>query len=140
MTYLLDTNILSELRKPEARRNKGLTDWLSKVQSDDLFLSVLVVGEVRKGIERVRAGDPKQARALEEWLAQVEVFYSDRILPITTPIATRWGRAQVGRNYPVIDGLMAATADEHNLQLVTRNTQDLAGWPALHPLLNPWKM
>lgn len=138
MNYLLDTNILSELRKPEARRNAGLVTWLSNVRSDELYLSVLVIGEIHKGIEQVRGADPAQARALDAWLARIETFYADRIVPITTAIAVRWGRAQATRNYPVIDALMAATADEHSLQLVSRNVQDLAGWPAIHPHLNPF--
>lgn len=138
MRYLLDTNILSELRKPEGRRNPGLVKWLSKVRSEELYLSVLAIGEIRKGIERVRGPDPEQARALDAWLARMETFYADRIVPITTAIAGRWGRAQATRNYPVIDGLMAATADEQGLQLVSRNVQDLAEWPAVHPHLDPF--
>lgn len=138
MSYLLDTNILSELRKPAPRRNAGLVRWLSEVHSDELYLSVLVIAEIRKGTEQVRGADPQQAGALDAWLTQIETFYADRIVPVTTPIAVRWGRAQAKRNYPVIDGLMAATADEHSMQLVSRNIQDLAEWPAVHPHLNPF--
>lgn len=138
MSYLLDTNILSELRKPETRRNAGVVAWLSQVRSGELYLSVLVIGEIRKGIERVRGPDPGQAQALDAWLGQIETLYTDRIMPITTAIAARWGRAQAARTYPVIDGLMAATADEHGLQLVSRNTRDLAGWPAIRAPLNPF--
>lgn len=139
MSFLLDTNILSELRKPEARRDSGLRAWFDGVASEDLFLSVLAIGEIRKGIERVRAPDPKQARALDTWLGQIEAFYADRILPVTATVAMRWGHAQARRNYPVIDALMAATADEHDMQLVTRNVADLPQWPAVHPHLNPFK-
>lgn len=138
MTYLLDTNVLSELRKPTARRNAGLTAWFSRARPDDLYLSVLVVGEVRKGIERVRASDAAQALALDTWLGQVETHYAERIIPVTTAVAARWGRAQTTRNFPVIDALMAATADEHGLRLVSRNIDDLAGWPSVHPPLNPF--
>lgn len=138
MTYLLDTNVLSELRKPAARRNAGLAAWFSRASQDELYLSVLVVGEVRKGIERVRASDAAQALALDTWLGQVETHYAERIIPVTTAVAARWGRAQTTRNFPVIDALMAATADEHGLCLVSRNVDDLAGWPSVHPPLNPF--
>lgn len=93
MSYLLDTTILSELRKPAARRNEGLVRWLSEVRSDELYLSVLVIGEIRKGIEQVRGPYPQQAGALDAWLTQIETFYADRIVPVTTPIAVRWGGA-----------------------------------------------
>lgn len=138
MNHLLDTNILSELRKPEERRDPGVMRWFESVRSDQLYLSVLVIGEIRKGIERVRGPDPRQAGALESWLSRVEGHYSGRILPITTEIAARWGRAQAQHNFPVIDALLAATADEHKLQLVSRNVQDLSLWPALQPHLNPF--
>lgn len=138
MNYLLDTNILSELRKPDVRRNAGLMAWLESVDSSALHLSVLVVGEIRKGIERVRSPDPAQAEALDTWLRRIEAAYADRILPVTAVVARRWGRSQGARSYPVIDALLAATADEHELQLVTRNTADLVGWPGVHPPLNPF--
>jgi len=138
VNYLLDTNILSELRKSETRRNPGLVRWISDVQSEQLYLSVLVVGEIRKGIEQVRGPDPKQALALETWLGKVESFYAERILPITIAVAERWGRAQAIHNFSVIDGLLAATADEHGLQFVSRNIQDLELWPSVHPFLNPF--
>jgi predicted nucleic acid-binding protein len=138
VSYLLDTNILSELRKAEERRDKGLMAWFGSVSSEQLYLSVLVLGEIRKGIERIRSPDPGQARALDRWLVRVQTLYADRLLPVTAAIAARWGAAQATRNYPVVDALMAATADEHDLRLVTRNVQDLDGWPAIHAHLNPF--
>jgi predicted nucleic acid-binding protein len=138
VSYLLDTNILRELRKPEPKRNAGLNVWLSAVKQDELYLSVLVVGEIRKGIEQLRGRDPDQALALNTWLGRIESFYADRILPITLAIAQRWGQSQAARNYPVIDSLVAATADEHELCLVSRNLADLQGWPAVRPPLNPF--
>ena len=138
MSYLLDTNILSELRKPEAKRNAGLSVWISAVKADELYLSVLVVGEIRKGIEQLRTRDLDQSLALNTWLGRIETFYADRILPISLAIAQRWGQSQGARNYPVIDGLLAATADEHELCLVSRNLSDLKGWPAVRPPLNPF--
>jgi toxin FitB len=138
VSYLLDTNVLSELRKPESKRNPGLTAWMSSVKADELFLSVLVVGEICKGIEQLRARDPDQAIVLHAWLERIETFYADRILPITLDIAMRWGRSQTSRNYPVIDGLLAATADAHELSFVSRNLGDLKGWPSVKPLINPF--
>ncbi|MFT4045225.1 MAG: type II toxin-antitoxin system VapC family toxin [Solimonas sp.] len=138
MSYLLDTNVLGELRKPPARRDAGVTAWWRDVRAEDLFLSVLTVGEIRKRIERVRPDDPAQADALDRWLVQVETFYADRILPVTEAIAVRWGRVQAQHNYPVIDALIAATADEHGLCFVSRNVADLSGWPSFQPPLNPF--
>lgn len=138
MKYLVDTNILSELRKPAERRNAGVADWFRRADPASLFLSVLVVGEIRKGIETKRATDTAQALALDNWLDQMLRRYADRILPIDFHTAQLWGRAQSIRPFPVIDGLLAATAQTHGLQLVTRNTDDLRGWPASDLLLNPF--
>jgi predicted nucleic acid-binding protein len=138
VSYLLDTNVLSELRKPKERRNAGLTIWISAVKPEELHLSVLVVGEIRKGIEQLRGRDPEQSLALDTWLGRIEAFYADRILPVTLPIAQRWARAQAVRNYPVIDALLAATADEHDLCMVSRNLADLQGWPFARAALNPF--
>jgi toxin FitB len=138
VSYLLGTNVLSELRKPEAKRNPGLTSWMSSVKPDELFLSVLVVGEICKGIEQLRARDPGQALVLGAWLERIETFYADRILPITLDITMRWGRSQAVRNYPVIDSLLAATADAYELSFVSRNLGDLKGWSSVRPFVNPF--
>lgn len=133
MSYLLDTNVVSEVRK--ASGSPAVKRWIATVDPADLFLSVLVVGEVRRGIERLRRRDPTQAALYEAWLRTLAVDYADRLLPITAAVAEEWGRLNVPDPVPVIDGLMAATARVHGLTLVTRNTADLAraGVPLLDP-------
>lgn len=138
MNFLIDTNIISELRKPADRRNQGVEQWFRQADPDTLFLSVLVVGEIRKGIEVKRVSDPAQAVALESWLGRIVDGYSDRILSIDFDAAQLWGRAQSIRPFPVIDGLLAATAQARDMVLVTRNVNDLAGWPASNLLMNPF--
>ena len=122
MAYLLDTCILSELRKP--RCDPGVAAWMAGIQPDEAFLSVLTLGEIRRGIELHRAKDPKAAGALERWLLGLETHYAERILPITAAIADRWGRLGLHQPLPVSDGLIAATGLEHKLTVVTRNDAD----------------
>ena len=122
MAYLLDTCVISELRKPLG--NRGVAAWMAGIQPDEAFLSVLTLGEIRHGIELHRAKDPKAAGALERWLLGLEAHYAERILPITAPIADRWGRIAISQPLPVSDGLIAATGLEHKLTVVTRNTAD----------------
>jgi len=124
MAYLIDTCVLSELRKPKG--HPGVAAWLAGIRPDEAFLSVLTLGEIRRSIEVRRAKDPVAARALERWLLGLESHYGDRILPITPAIADRWGRLSATRPLPVTDGLIAATALEHKFTVVTRNTADLA--------------
>jgi len=123
--YLLDTNVLSELRKG-SRANPQALSWFQSVDESNLFINVLVMGEIRAGIERVRPSDPNQSQALERWLNGFEAAYTDRILPITTAIAGRWARISAIDRPPIMDGLMAATALENELILATRNAQDVA--------------
>jgi predicted nucleic acid-binding protein len=118
--YLLDTNIISELRKRQ-RANANVLAWFQTIDDDELHVSVLLLGEVRTGIERIRSSDPAQAQVLERWLKGLEGTYIDRVLPVTAAIADRWGRLSASDPPPVVDCLMAATAMEHNLTLVTRN-------------------
>jgi toxin FitB len=134
VSYLLDTNILSELRKG-ARANAGVRSWFAAVDNDDLFLSVLVIGEVRQGIEGKRRSDPISANHLERWLTVIVEDYEGRILPVDEPVADLWGRLNVPDRLPPIDGLLAATALVHDLTLVTRDTRDIAstGVPTLNP-------
>lgn len=140
MRYLLDTNVISELRKGADRCDAHVRRWFEHAASGaDLYLSVLVLGELRQGIERIRDRDRAQAQALEGWLNRTEGAYGPRILPITVEIAQRYGRAQARKAFPVIDALMAATADEHGLQLVTRDLGDLEGWPFAHIPVNPFE-
>ena len=120
MAYLLDTCVLSELRKPKA--HPRVIAWLGKLQPEEAFLSVMTLGEFRRGIEMRRAKDQVAARSLERWLLGLEAHYADRILPITAAIADRWGRLSPNQPLPLTDGLIAATALEHKLTVVTRDT------------------
>ena len=136
--YLLDTNVVSELRKRD-RCDENVAAWYTSISDDDLFLSVLTLGEIRKGIELVRDRDPRQAEVLENWLRYVEQNYEGRILSIDADIADAWGRMYHIRNIPVTDGLLAATAKVHNLTLITRNIQHVQGLGAgsLNPFSEP---
>jgi predicted nucleic acid-binding protein len=123
MTYLLDTNVLSETRRREP--DAGVTQWISGTPADRLYLSVLTLGEIEQGIARVRGrADQQQATALEGWLRDVKLGFADRILPVTLLVASAWGRQQHVHPLPVIDGLLAATAQAHGMTLVTRNVKD----------------
>lgn len=135
MSFLLDTNIISELRK-QARADQGVRQWFATVDEGSLFLSVLVLGEVRQGVEQKRKRDTKTAAHLEAWLGTLETTFSDRLLPIDARVADTWGRLNALRPLPVVDGLLAATALVHGLTLVTRNTDDFA--QVRVPLLNPF--
>ena len=125
MSWLLDTNIISELRKGE-RGHPGLRAWFAQVNEDSLWTSVLVVGELRRGIESLRRRDVPSALALEHWLAGITGGFADRILPVDQAVAEQWGRLNVPDPVPTVDGLLAATAMVHRLTLVTRNTRDVA--------------
>ncbi len=135
MSYLIDTNVLSELRRkaPDAR----VIDWFSQRPTGTLFLSVLTLGEIRKGVEAL--SDPSRRLALLDWLeTELPAFFVGRILPIDAAVADRWGRmvAQAGRPLPAIDSLLAATALQHGLILVTRNLRDVKGLGV--QVVNPW--
>jgi predicted nucleic acid-binding protein len=134
VTYLLDTNLLSETRK--ARQSAGVAQWIAATPADRLYVSVLTLGEIEQGIARVRnRGDQPQASALERWLADVERGFAGRIIPVTLRIAAEWGRWQVGQPISAIDGLIAATARVHGLVVVTRNIKDFerSGVQLLNP-------
>ena len=110
--------------------------WFRSTHEDELFLSVLVLGEVRSSVERIRAKNPAQTRALERWLLNLENKFADRILPMTVAIADRWGRLSAVDPPSMVDCLIAATAMENDLTLVTRNVQDVERTSV--SLLNPF--
>ncbi|HZX03792.1 type II toxin-antitoxin system VapC family toxin [Kribbella sp.] len=120
MSYLLDTNIVSEFRKkaPDA----GTVKWFTSIRSSQMYVSALVVGELTKGIERLAGRDPQQAAALDDWCRRLVHGFSDRIVPVTQEVAEAWGRFSARTPLPVVDGLMAATALVHDWTFVTRNT------------------
>ncbi len=134
MTFLIDTNVISEVRRGD-RCDPAVAAWWSGVAEDDLWLSALVLGEIRKGVELARRHDPRRAKALEAWLADVMSGFGNRVLPVDAAVAEQWGRMNAIRPVPVIDGLLAATARANGLTLVTRNVADVAalGADALNP-------
>jgi predicted nucleic acid-binding protein len=136
VSYLIDNNIISEVRKG-ARCNADVAAWYASVADEELFLSTLVLGEIRKGVELARPRDSGKAVALERWLREVELAFDGRVLSIDNAVSDQWGRMTAIRPLPAIDGLLAATALTHGLTLVTRNDRDVAGLGAM--VLNPFK-
>jgi predicted nucleic acid-binding protein len=134
LSYLLDTNVVSETRKGD-RADAGVRVWFGSLSGDQVFLSVLVVGELRRGVENLDRRDPDGARVLGRWLNSIVEHFGDRILPVDRAVAEEWGRMNVPDPLPMIDGLLAATAKVNGLTLATRNTVDVAasGVPALNP-------
>ena len=134
--YLLDTNVLSEMRRG-LRGNPGVNAWFAAVAVADVYISALVLGEISKGIARSRLRrDYTQAENLEAWLHRLPRVFGNRIIPVNADIAEIWGQMYAVRNVPVVDGLIAATAIAHDLTLVTRNIADVQGLGA--DLLNPF--
>ena len=133
--YLLDTNVLAELRKGE-RCDEKVRRWAASATGDRHFISVLSLGEIRKGIEILRRKAPDQCPAFEGWLSRIQTEYDRDTLPVTATIAERWGTLMAAQSLPVIDGLLAATALEFKLTVVTRNTTDFA--PTGVALVNPF--
>lgn len=134
MSYLLDTNVISEIRRKSP--NPRVEDWFASVLASELFLSVLVLGEIRQGIERLAPRDPKRATALAHWLGQLVNGYGDRVVPVTAEVADVWGRLNVPKTLPVVDGLLAATALVRGWALVTRNAKDVESTGVR--VVNPW--
>jgi toxin FitB len=138
MSFLLDTNVIAEVRKPSGDPN--VHAWFASVSGDELYLSVLVLGEIRQGIERLRPRDPAQAGVFETWLSTISRDFSDRVIPVSADVAQQWGRLNAPDPMPAIDGLMAATAKVHGLTFVTRNTRHVerAGVSLLNPFEGRW--
>ncbi len=135
MSYLVDTNVLSELRRKTP--DTGVVAWFAARPAVTLHISVLTLGEIRKGIES--HPDAQKRQVLADWLeTDVSAFFAGRILPVDDAVAERWGRlvARAGRPVPSIDSLLAATAAVHDLVLVTRNTKDFDGLAI--QTFNPW--
>ena len=136
MSHLIDTNVISELRKGK-RCDARVAAWFGGVDNDEFFLSVLTIGEIRRGIESIGRRNRKSASVLNKWLLELIESFNDRILPIDRAIAEEWGKLNVRHTLPVIDGLLAATAQVRGLTVVTRNTKDITrtGVSCLNPFL-----
>jgi len=137
VSHLIDTNIISEVRKGE-RCDPNVAAWWESIKDAEIYLSVLVLGEIRRGIERARANDVARARALETWLSTLVQSFSERILPIDHAVADEWGRMSAKRSVSTIDALLAATAKVHGLTLATRNVGDVADPGA--KVINPFEV
>jgi len=133
VSLLLDTSVVSELRKGYGA-NPHLLAWFHGIDDRDIHLSVLLMGEIRRGAEALR--DPAQVAALDRWLTRLSAAHADRILPVDARVAEQWGRLAHMRAGSVVDTLMAATAQVHGLVLVTRNVKDVA-WTGV-TCLNPF--
>lgn len=134
MKLLLDTNVVSELRR--SRPDPGVVAWFDALEAADVYLSVLTVGEIRQGVERLRRRDPEQAARIDEWADRLVASFSDKILPVDGRVARRWGELNAVRPLPVVDGLLAATAIVAGAALVTRDVGDLVGVPV--DMINPF--
>ena len=130
--YLVDTNVISEIR----RGNSQAIDWLRSVDPSTIYLSVITLGEIMRGIALKRKSDPRAAAHLEEWLRKIRHDHRNRILAITDQIAAEWGRIAAQRPRGDADGLIAATAVVHDLIVVTRNIGDFDDTGA--SIINPW--
>jgi toxin FitB len=134
VTFLLDTMVLSELRK--RRRHPGVTAWLAERATSELFISVVTIREIQRGILRARTRDPGFAKDLDAWLERVVRLYADRLLPVDVGIARRWGTLRHALGHGGADLLLAATALERGLTVVTRNVKHFA--PTLVATFNPF--
>jgi predicted nucleic acid-binding protein len=138
VTWLLDTNVVSEWTKP--RPNPGVVAWLAEADEDRVFISVITMAELRHGIERLAAGSRR--RRLDEWLRdELTLRFEGRILAVSVPVADTWGhlmarREAAGQPMSTMDAFIAATAVAHDLTLVTRNVADFEG--SVKAIINPW--
>ena len=133
--FLLDTDVISALRRRD--RNPELVRWLDTQRTADLYLSVVTVGEIEKGITQQQQHDPSFAHDLALWLDRVMAWYGDRILPVDVATARRWGQLSVTLGHSGADLLIAATALEHGLTVITRNVRHFA--PTGVPVINPYE-
>ena len=134
--FLLDTVVLSELRKRQEQRNRNLAAWIAKVRSEDFFISVVTIGEIERGIERQREINPSFGDDLAVWLDVILRNYEGRILPVTVAVARRWGRLSNLIGNKGLDLAVAATALEHGLIVATRNVSDFT--PTGVSVINPF--
>ncbi len=132
--YLIDTNIISEVGKGR-RCDRHVAAWYREARDDELFLSVLVVGEIRQGIERLRPRNRQRAVSYERWLEEILASFAERVLPVDERVAQIWGRMNARAPLAVVDSLLAATAEANGLTLVTRNLKDIerSGVRCLNP-------
>ncbi len=138
MSFLLDTNIVSEWVKP--RPDQGVVSWLTETDEDRIFISVVTLAELRYGIERLAESIRRQR--LDEWLQEeLPQRFEGRVLPVNGAVADSWGRLmargrKTGRPVGAVDAFIAATAQAHHLTLVTRNVRDFK--PMMNDIVNPW--
>jgi len=132
--YLVDTNVLSEAR----RGTTAARDWLRSVDPETIYLSVITLGEIMKGIELRQRTDPRAAGSLRQWLEHLRQDHADRILPVGDEVALEWGRLAAERPRAMADALIAATAIVHRKAIVTRNTADFEETRV--PVINPWQL
>ena len=125
MKFLLDTNIISEIRKRD-RAHPNVIRWVTHTPVEQIGTSVLVLAEIRHGIELKRRNDPEQGKSLDRWFLQMRTRLGDRVLPVDEPVAEAWALLGIPDPLPLIDGLLAATAKVHGLTFVSRNVADIA--------------
>ncbi|MXZ90075.1 MAG: type II toxin-antitoxin system VapC family toxin [Chloroflexi bacterium] len=133
--FLMDTDVVSALRRPE--RNPAPTRWLEAQQASDVYLSVITMGEIERGIARQTRQNPDFARDLAQWYERILSWFADRILPVDVAIASRWGRLSASVGNESVDLFIAATALEHGFTVATRNVRDFA--PTGVSVLNPFE-
>jgi toxin FitB len=136
VSFLVDTSVISEVRKGK-RCHPRVAAWYESIDDADLYLSVLILGEIRTGIELARSRDSEQVARLESWLERVVTMFGDRILIVDQAVAEAWGRMNAVRPLPVVDSLLAATAKVNRMTFVTRNDADVQSVGAT--VLNPFK-
>ncbi len=135
--YLLDTNVLSEIRKGPQRARPEVYQWWLGMRDQEMYLSVMTLGEIRKGIDRLGTRDVSQTVALERWLDEVKSTFCERVIDVSLAVAERWGKLQAMCSLPEVDALLAASALEYDLTLVTRNEADFEGLGIR--VLNPFR-